>query len=93
MTEVAVNDSAAGAWAARAGTALELVAPGANRRHVMVRRPGERKVFGFPSAWLQGLGDDAPVADAQPEGGAAAPDGTPTTTEPERCPCCGQVLP
>lgn len=52
MSIVTVNDNASGVWAARVGRELELVGPGANRRHVIVRNPGERKEFGLPAKWL-----------------------------------------
>jgi hypothetical protein len=49
-----VNDNAGGAWARKVGARLEYIGPGQNRLHVIVRRPGERKRFGFPTAWLDG---------------------------------------
>ena len=52
MSTVTVNDSAAGVWAARSGEELELVGPGANHLHVLVRRRGERRAFGMPRAWV-----------------------------------------
>lgn len=56
---VTVNDNACGAWTVRVGTELELVGPGHNHLHVLVRRPGERRTFGFPVRWLDGLKPDA----------------------------------
>lgn len=52
MTRATVNGNATGSWARREGTELEIVGPGANEHHVLVRRPGESKVFGFPAGWL-----------------------------------------
>lgn len=47
-----VNASATGVWSSRTGTVLELVRPGANAHHLIVRRPGERRTFGMPVAWV-----------------------------------------
>lgn len=47
-----VNDLATGAWAVRVGETLEYVRPGLNRYHALVRRPGERRIFGLPTRWL-----------------------------------------
>lgn len=47
-----VNDLAQGTWSTRTGTVLEIVRAGANSRHVIVRHPGERRTFGFPTGWL-----------------------------------------
>lgn len=52
MTTATVNDNATGVWSHRVGTTLTVVRPGANPHHVIVQRPGERKQFGMPSAWL-----------------------------------------
>ena len=49
-----VNDSAQGVWAKRVGEKLVYVRPGANHLHVIVKRKGERKCFGFPARWLDG---------------------------------------
>ena len=54
MTIATVNELAAGIWATRVGQELELLGPGANAKHVIVKRPQdrERDAFGFPAAWL-----------------------------------------
>ena len=57
---VTVNSNAGGVWSSRVGTELELVGAGANSRHVICRRRGERGTFGFPTAWLDGLPGDRP---------------------------------
>ena len=51
-----VNDNAGGVWAQRVGEKLEYVRDGANHLHVIVKRKGERKTFGFPVRWLDGGG-------------------------------------
>ena len=79
-----VNASAAGVWSTRVGTELELVGPGANDKHLIVKRPGERRTFGMPVAWLDGL--DVPRANVQenhPFGHEA---------KPHVCPMCGQEV-
>ena len=50
-----VNDNAGGTWARRVGSSLVYVRPGQNHLHVIVKRPGERKTFGIPAAWVDGL--------------------------------------
>jgi len=57
MTTYTVNDNAGGIWATRIGTELELVGPGQNSKHVIVKRPGERKTFGMVTAWLDPVQD------------------------------------
>lgn len=52
MTTATVNELATGIWAYQVGTKLEYVGPGANPRHVIMRRPGERRTFGMPTRWL-----------------------------------------
>lgn len=49
---VIVNSNASGAWSGREGAQLVWCSPGANHLHCIVRRPGERKKFGFPVSWL-----------------------------------------
>jgi hypothetical protein len=61
MTTLTVNDLATGAWSTAVGTKLELVAAGANPRHVLVKVPGQRHVFGFPVKWLSGMPGNAPT--------------------------------
>ena len=48
-----VNELATGATRRLIGETLEVVGPGANEKHVLVRHPGEKRVFGFPTCWLQ----------------------------------------
>ncbi len=50
-----VNDNAGGTWAHKVGSSLIYVRPGQNSLHVIVKRPGERKTFGIPAAWVDGL--------------------------------------
>lgn len=61
-----VNENAAGATRRLIGQELEIVGPGANEKHLLVRHPGERKVFGFPAAWV-----DLPEPDRCPTCGRA----------------------
>jgi len=48
-----INDNAIGQT--RPGTKLEYVRPGQNQMHVIVRNPGQRRTWGIPSAWVDGL--------------------------------------
>jgi len=50
-----INSSASGATARLIGQPVEYVGPGANPLHVIVKHPGERRTFGIPTAWLDGL--------------------------------------
>jgi len=52
-----VNTNATGVWSERVGTVLTIVGPGANDKHLIVKRPGERKTFGFPVRWLDTGGE------------------------------------
>lgn len=49
---IRVNSNASGAWADREGEVLIWCAPGANHLHCIVRAPGERRRFGFPTKWF-----------------------------------------
>jgi hypothetical protein len=82
MTTVFVNELAFGAWANKEGTALVLCGPGANAKHVIVARPGERKTFGFPAAWLDGMPAGSATEPQDPQCGAATPPGTIDPPEP-----------
>lgn len=58
MTRVIVNANASGVWAHRSGDVLEFVRAGQNAKHVIVRRQGERRTFGFPVSWLDAAEPD-----------------------------------
>ena len=47
-----VNGNAKGVWSRCEGMELQFVCDGQNHHHCIVRRPGERKTFGFPVTWL-----------------------------------------
>ena len=67
MTDlVTVTDAATGVWSARIGQTLEVVGAGQNIHHVIVRRPGERRTFGMPSLWLDGVENAAPAPQMVP---------------------------
>lgn len=52
MTTATVNENATGAWAIRVGEELEVVGPGSNPSHTIMRRPGERRLLYLPTRWL-----------------------------------------
>ena len=52
MTTATLNESCIGRTRAYIGQQVEIVAPGANSHHVIVRHPGERRTWGCPVAWL-----------------------------------------
>ena len=47
-----VNENATHATRRLIGQELEVVGPGANELHRLVRRPGEKRIFGLPTSWL-----------------------------------------
>ena len=47
-----VNENATHATRRLIGQELEVVGPGANELHRLVRHPGDKRVFGLPTSWL-----------------------------------------
>ena len=52
MTAALINDNASGATRALIGTQVEIVGPGANHLHTVVRLPDERRPTYLPTSWL-----------------------------------------
>ena len=75
-----INDNASGATTRLIGQSVEVVGPGSNPLHVICRHPGERRTFGIPTSWLDGL-TEPEVSSSQAE-----------KLEPRRCPTCGQEV-
>ena len=52
MTHATLNESCAGRTRSRIGTRVEIVSPGANSHHLIVRYPDQRRTWGCPRDWL-----------------------------------------